>query len=118
MKKYFVKNGLRDMVQFDSETQNIDVIDYLNSRIDWMYHVPEDGELQIEGKEKISVEKGDFVILFYMTPGLPHNAIVIKSKEWKENIEFFENREKEYSLKRELPEAGMEETCCDMCSKN
>jgi len=112
MIKYFAKPNMSAMVSFNTETEEVNAVDYLNTHIDWVYQVPEDGILQVEDGEK-NVKKGDFVIKFYnrreykMTP-----VVVVKSAEWKNNIK----NEKAYEEERRLEwEAKKNEPCCGDC---
>lgn len=110
MKKYFVKPGVSTMVSFDPETQEIDSVDYMNSHVDWMYTIPEDGEIVIDGATK-SVKKGDIVIKFYRTSDYKqNNPVIVRNKEWKANIA----AEKAYVKKmREDAELKKVSDCCE-----
>lgn len=117
MIKYFAKPGVSSMIAFNTDTEEINTVDYINSGIDWIYQVPTDGVLQLNNGEK-NVKKGDIVIKFYerteynMTP-----VIVIKSTEWKNNILNKHKYEEEARLKRDCAcEDCAKDLCCDDAS--
>lgn len=119
MIKYFVKPGHTGMVSFNSETEDIDCVHYMRSYIDWMYMVPEDGELKANGTTK-NVKKGDIVIQFYKNEGTDTNVIIIKSAEWKKRIKDIEKHDEK--MRKELaaktacePRCGECEPCCEEC---
>lgn len=86
MRNYVIKPGMRGMFSVNAETNEYDVIDYMRTNIDWVYQVPEDGVVHIQGAGDKEVKKDDILILFYSAPHVKHQAIVISSEEWKENI--------------------------------
>lgn len=111
MKKFFVKPGMRGLFSYDSETETIDVQDYMSTNIDWAYMVPEDGVLQdVNDGSTSNVKKGDIILQFYSRPYTQKNVIVIKSKEWKANIKAQEDYKKKQSEENEL-----KAPCCDCC---
>lgn len=118
MIKYFIKPGQRGLIKFDAETEELDSIGYMTTHIDWMYEVPEDGMIQFPEPDGTmvtkSVKKYDFVIQFYESEGNKHNIIVIKSKEWKENIKSQEAYAEKLRKDR-LKKCNCEGPCCDEC---
>lgn len=120
MIKYFLKSNVSQMVSFDTETEEINSVDYMNSRVDWMYNVPADGTVIMNDVEK-AVKKGDIVIKFYRTNDYKQNPyVVIRSKEWKQNLDaarkFEEERQKEYENAKLNKLASCENCCCDECA--
>lgn len=111
MSKFFIKSGMRGLFSFDPETENINMSDYIHTAIDWVYEVPEDGELVINNGETKKVKKGDIVIQFYKSDYRPYDVIVVKSKEWKANIAAERKRDEEERAKW----AERENTACDAC---
>lgn len=112
MKKYFLKPGVSGMVSVDTETIDINTVDYCRTGIDWIYEVPEDGELSVNDTDiqNKPVNKGSIVILFYADYGLKHRAVVIDNEEWKENIEAYKAKQLE-----EAKKYANETVCCDKC---
>lgn len=63
MIKYILPQDSRLLIKVDTENvENISTVDYTDSRINWLWVVDEDGEL--EGKP---IKKGNVVISFYST---------------------------------------------------
>lgn len=106
MKTYFTKTGLRGLVSFSSENNDIDLISYITTNIDWVYRIPEDGVLKTENKEQ-AVKKDDIVVQFYKTPFEKNDVIVIRNKEWKENLKAYD----EFIQKSNPSNPSCE--CCD-----
>lgn len=113
MKKYFLKPGMSGMVSVDAETTNVDMIDYCRTGIDWIYEVPEDGELSVKESDiqNVPVKKGNIVILFYADYGLKHRAVVIDNAEWKENMDAYKAKQLEDAKKYADPSK-----CYEACS--
>lgn len=113
MKNYIIKPGVRGLFSYNPETEDLDYTDYMRTNIDWAYLVPEDGEVKfIEDGNTIvkSVKKNDVIIQFYKADGQKNRIIVVKSKEWKENIIGMAKAEEAKRL-----EATKEPCCCDDC---
>ena len=101
MKKYFLKPGTSGMVSVDTDTMDINMVEYTRTGIDWIYEVPEDGVLNVKDTDiqDCPVKKGNIVILFYQDYGLKHRAIVIDSKEWVDNTEAYKAKQLENAKK-------------------
>lgn len=117
MIKYFAKPGVSSMITFNTETEDINTVEYMKTHIDWIYQIPADGVIQLEDGEK-NVEKGDFVIKFYERNEYDmHPVVVIKSAEWKSNVA---NEQKYEANRCAEAELKMANTCCkgwDNCEK-
>lgn len=118
MIKYFAKPGVSSMIAFNTETEDINTVEYMNTHIDWIYQIPADGVLQLEDGEK-NVKKGDFVIKFYKRNEYTmHPVVVVKSTEWKSNIaneqKYNEKMREEAELKVNK-KLNMANSCCDDC---
>lgn len=112
MINYFMKKGVSQIISFDPETENIDSVEYMNSHVDWMYSIPEDGVLSMNGIKK-DVKKGDIIIKFYPTIDYESNPfVVIRNKEWKQNIAAEKKYHEELLAKKEADNA---ESCCGDC---
>lgn len=108
MKTYVVKAGNRGMVSIEPETFDIGLVDYHRSDIDWYYRIPEDGTLKTNGKE-INVKKDDIVIQFYHHDYTKNDIVVIRNKEWKENLKARDKHE-------EMQRSKMMSDSCDKCN--
>lgn len=82
--------------KYNTETDEINEVSYMNTHIDWMYRIPEDGEFNMAGK-KASVKKDDIVIKFYQYMTEPF--IVISNPEWVKVIDDSQKREDEENKK-------------------
>lgn len=112
MTKYIIKPGLRGMFKVDPTTNDIDIIDYCRTDIDWMYCVPEDGVVTIkedETEREIPVKAGNMVVQFYSKPYLSHKFVVLDSQEWSENIAARKKYDEEERKRWELEKA------CESC---
>ena len=117
MKNYIIKPGVRGMFDIDVENDKFDVVDYFSTGIDWTYLVPEDGDLTVvlDGENiKKSVKKNDIVVVFYKREYTKNRVIVIKNKEWKDNI-LAERKYDEDCRKEEVLKASVKASkpCCD-----
>lgn len=103
----------RGIGKYDTETEVFDMIDYISTGIDWMYMIPEDGEIYYNEPDgntvKKAVKKYDIVIQLYSNRYNKHNILVIRSKEWKENLKAFED----FKRAQECDKEGCE--ICDDC---
>ena len=107
MVKYLIKEGNRGM--FKVGTDDIDVIDYISTGINWTYQADDDGTVTFkDGKMSYTtdVKKGDIVVQFYVKDGRKHPILVISDEKWKENIEGV----RQADLKRA---EEMKAKCCD-----
>lgn len=112
MSKYLVRSGIRGMFKVDQE--NLDVVDYIRTNIDWIYQADDDGVVTYKGKDgdySVEVKKDDLIIQFYNVDGFQHPLVVISNKEWLENIK----GEKEFNEKRH-EDCDINECCkCANC---
>lgn len=118
MNKYILpNNNAARLLKVDLEAEDIDIIDYASTGINWMYIVPEDGEFKNAKTGKTTkVKKHDIVIQFYTTDFTTTDAIVIHNKEWSTRIKEIEKHirdaEKEMSRPKCDCDCGEEMTCC------
>ena len=112
MKKYFLKPGVSGMVSVDTDTIDINMVEYTRTGIDWIYEVPEDGVLNVNNTDiqDKPVKKGNIVILFYQDYGMKHRAIIVDNAEWAENIEAYKAKQLEDAKKY-----ANEAKCCGDC---
>lgn len=118
MKKYIVKQGIRGLFTYNEETQDIDVIDYHGTYIDWTYRIPEDGTLAIRDNkecgdiiETVDVKKNDLVVVFYRNEWIKNPVIIVHNEKWIENLEAFD----EYINNKNKISDAWSETCCNDC---
>lgn len=119
MKKYIVKQGVRGLFTYNEETQDIDVIDYSTTFIDWTYRIPEDGTVVIRDNkcgdiiETIDVKKNDLVVVFYRNEWVKNPVVIVHNEKWIENLEAFDEYQ---NNKNKNTLAGVwSETCCNDC---
>ena len=81
MRKYIVAK--RDLISIDDENlQSIECIDSCSTGIDYLWIVPQDGELNGE-----PVKKGNVVIKFYgRKPDLPSRVCIIREPDVCEHL--------------------------------
>lgn len=83
-------------VDFDNQTVN-QVINVRNA-IDQIYLVKEKEQVIIKNRDgsttETTVEPDDILVTFY-EDDFPHRFVVVKSKEWAENIKTFESKAQE-----------------------
>lgn len=96
MKKFILKEGIRGMFSIDEENNDCNILDYINTNIDWIYQVDADGTIVLKDKDDSTIcEKqvtaGDLVIKFYKKDYDMNRIVVVSSEEWKQNIEAAKN---------------------------
>lgn len=112
MNKYLINPEMRGMVQL-KEDQTIKMIDYTRSDIDWIYEIPEDGTISIEGTDiqNREVKQDDLVVVFYKREGQVHRAIVLDNAEWKENLQGVRKYAAEHPITNNNEVIGDTPTC-------
>lgn len=120
----FIKTGRYDNrpVLIDFNKQTVDMIDSIRCGISDCYIVPEDLEVRYKKDGKYIVtkaSKGDVIVTFYREEWVINPVVVVKNKEWKENILAYIKREEArkndavidatYSICKEPCE------CCECC---
>ncbi len=72
MVKYYADVRMGDIYKVDLANESFEVLRY-NNMIDYIYYVPEDGNLEITlkdgSKKTIGVDKGDIVLKMYSATG-------------------------------------------------
>lgn len=83
-------------VDFDNQT--VDPIINVRCAVDKVYLVKENEQVIIKNRDgsttETTVKPGDILVTFY-EDDFPHRFIVVKSKEWAENIKTYESRAQE-----------------------
>ena len=87
----FIETGRYDNrpVLIDFNKQTVDMIDSIRCGISDCYIVPEDLEVRYKKDGKYIVtkaSKGDVIVTFYREEWVINPVVVVKNKEWKENI--------------------------------
>ena len=83
-------------VLIDFNKQTVDTIDSIRCGISDCYIVPEDLEVRYKKDGKYIVtkaSKGDVIVTFYREEWVINPVVVVKNKEWKENILAYIKRE-------------------------
>lgn len=111
MKTMYIREGVNMTV--DTDTNEIDSIPSAREAIQRIYVAPEKMHVMYQSgkyKQEADVEKNDIIVTFY-TDEFDKRMIVLKSEEWVEIIDAYENKMK---LARDKWEA---EKACDSCEK-
>lgn len=119
MNKYILKPGNQGLIQFNTETEDINISDHVYSCIDWIYLAPEDGVLTVVDTDikDMPIKKNQLIIVFYPHNGIKHRAVTIDSEyasEWLENI--IGIREAEEKRAREISEKCADNSCSNCCA--
>lgn len=104
-------------VLIDFNKQTVETIDSTRCGMNECYIVPEDLEVRYKKDGKYIVtkaNKGDIIVTFYREEWIINPVIVVKNKEWKENILAYIKRQ-EARKSAELVEANYS-SCCDKCN--
>lgn len=83
-------------VLIDFNKQTVETIDSTRCGMNECYIVPEDLEVRYKKDGKYIVtkaSKGDIIVTFYREEWIINPVIVVKNKEWKENILAYIKRE-------------------------
>lgn len=115
----FIGTGryLNRPVLIDFNKQTVETIDSTRCGMNECYIVPEDLEVRYKKDGKYIVtkaSKGDIIVTFYREEWIINPVIVVKNKEWKENILAYIKRQ-EARKSAELVEANYS-SCCDKCN--
>lgn len=95
----------------DLGTLEVKNLQSASTNIDRIFIVPEDCEIRYYKDNKpvlLKAEKGDLVLCFYKKDFLKHYVIVVKNKEFKENV-------KANELKAAMNQLRVESCCSDCC---
>ncbi|MBO5425005.1 MAG: hypothetical protein J6A25_05785 [Lachnospiraceae bacterium] len=88
MKQYFISSGRCFWVEGeDINSLKIKKIDGINSHIDWVHYISEDGVIRIEDKLH-QVKSGDLIITLYPPKGEKgeRDIVIISNETWSKNI--------------------------------
>lgn len=117
IKYIFSKNDC--VVKFDTETSDINVIEYEYQSIRRVTMLDEDGEATI-GDKVYNVKKGDIVVSFYKNDDTDVDHVVLKNKDWKKRIiqmhEAEQKRKEEWAKKQKDGNAVCPEGCDCECA--
>lgn len=102
--KYILKDN-HPLIKFNEETIDVSVEPQRREAINRIYMINEPGVLSTEDGE-VNVKNGDIIVVFYEGK-YPKRTIVVKSKDWKNNIEAYEDALQEEKEKWALKK------CCD-----
>lgn len=125
MKTLYLTGGSSANIWVDTEndeTGRLDQVDRYDIRATYLIEEPMHVVYQSgEKREEMDVKKGDILCTFYSRDAFKNNIGIIKSKEWKANVEAY--RKAEQKAKEEWAKKHAEEGCptapccedCDMC---
>lgn len=107
MIKYIKKDRTSSLIKFNTETQNVDVINYTSPNIDWMWIIDEDGELNGE-----LVSAGDIVIMMYRidtNTDISDNVLIVKD----ETLRNYYKKLTEYYKELKTKQNNLKDSCAD-----
>ena len=88
----FISNQYRSFgkpVIVDFNKNDVTQLDNVAGDIDYVFVAPEDIEVRYKVGTKthvLNANKGDIIVSFYKQDYIKNHIIVVKNKEWKENI--------------------------------
>lgn len=88
----FISGSYRSLgkpVIVDFNKNDITQLDNVPSDVDYVFVAPEDIEIRYKIGTKthvLNANKGDIIVTFYEENYIKNRVVVIKNKEWKENI--------------------------------
>ena len=107
MIKYIKKDRNSSLIKFNTETQDVDIINYTSPNIDWMWIIDEDGELNGE-----PVFAGDIIILMYeidTNTDVSDNILIVKD----ETLRNYYKKLTEYYKELETKQTNLKDSCAD-----
>lgn len=112
MIKYITADNTSSLFKFDTETEQIENLPAEREAIRSITLVDKPGVL-VEKDNEIPVKSGDLIIRFYESY-FNKPIIVVKSKDWKNNLNAYNKRIEEDRKKYELNKVA-ECGCCESC---
>lgn len=114
--KYIIKDN-SPLIKIDEETLDIDILSTQREAISRIYMIDEPGVLTTEDGD-INVKNGDIIVRFYEQK-FPKKVIVVKSKDWKNNLKTYEailQEEKEaWAIEKSRNSEPCMNDACDSC---
>ena len=101
------------MACVDPESMNIEDVEYAREAISRIVRIKEDCLVK-SGEKEIEAKSGDILITFY-DQDFPNRFVVVRSKEWVENLDTYEKLTESYRVKKASKNCDMVEdapTCC------
>lgn len=95
MKTMFIREGMN--MTLDPDTKEIGTVPSAREAIQRLYVAPEPMHVIYQSgqrREEADVETDDVIVTFY-TDDFDKRMVVVKSKEWAENIKAYENRQQD-----------------------
>lgn len=122
MKTLYLTGGSSANIWVDAENGEagrLDQVDRYDIRATYLIEEPMHVVYQSgETREEMDVKKGDILCTFYTRDAFKNNIGIIKSKEWKANIEAYrkaEQKAKEEWAKKHAEEECPTAPCCEDC---
>lgn len=116
MIKYIAIENSGNLLKFDTETEQVNAISTEREAIRSITLINEPGVL-VDGDVEIPVKNGDLIIRFYERY-FNKPMIVVKSKDWKNNINAY-NKKMEEERNNMLEQKCCNECCdCENCCKS
>lgn len=120
----FISNQYRSFgkpIIVDFNKNDVTQLDNVSADIDYVFIAPEDIEVRYKVGTKtrvLNANKGDIIVSFYKHDYIRNHIIVVKNKEWKENIVSLiaENTARQ-AKDEKAASLCCDCKCCDCCSK-
>lgn len=112
MIKYIAIENASNLFKFDTETEQVNALPIEREAIRSITLVKEPGML-VNGDNEINVKSGDLIIRFYERY-FGKNMIVVKSKDWKNNLDTY-NKKMEEERNKTLALKACENCDCEDC---
>lgn len=111
MIKYIATENTGSLFKFDTDTDQLDVLPTEREAIRSITLIKEPGVL-VDGDNEINVKSGDLIVRFYERY-FDKNMIVVKSKDWKNNLNAYNTKLEEERNKMLALKSCEDCDCCD-----
>lgn len=101
------------MACVDPESMNVEDVKYAREAISRIVRIKEDCLVK-SGEKEIEAKSGDILITFY-DQDFPNRFVVVRSKEWVENLDTYEELMESYRIKKASNDCDVVNeapTCC------
>ena len=115
MKTLFINNGGNMVV--DKETNEIGSLDSCREAISRIYMIEEDMDVVVKNGDKsitLKAEADDLLVVFYES-SFENPAVLIKSKEWRDNIDGYNKKIQKEKEEWAAKKAADDVPQCDNC---
>ena len=111
MIKYIATENTGSLFKFNTDTEQLNALPTEREAIRSITLIKEPGVL-VDGDNEINVKSGDIIVRFYERY-FDKNMIVVKSKDWKNNLNAYNTKLEEERNKMLAPKSCEDCDCCD-----